>query len=256
MGFYYYSIFSVIPLAIAYGLLALVYWGVVRATRGARARTAILSAVGVILLILPISEELWIAWNFGQACKEAGTFIYKKVSVDGFYNDTGASLELVRTGGYRFIEGRGDKGVARVTLGNAELMREALLRFQQETPGKNPSLQDVVRVKLDDKTEALVYPKRGESWRITLLDRPTARYHFKKVHDHTKVSHELKKFEWVVVDNETSEQLARETTYARGPSWYFIGLNRPTLFCEVSGKYGEKLVATLYAVVLQPTARP
>ncbi len=250
MGFYYTSIFSIVPLGIAYGVLALIFWGIARITLGVPKRGIILAVVGVLFLVLPISEELWIAWNFGQACKEAGTFIHKKVQVDGFYDDTGASLELVRSGTYRFVEGRSDKGVTRITLGNAEFMKEALRRFQQDKPGRDPSAEDVVRVKLDEKTEALVYPRRGDSWRLERLDRPTARYHYTS-ENHVPEAHKVVKHQYVVTDTDTKEILGRELKYGRYAPWFFIGLDAPTRICA-----GARSVrGILYENVLLPVGK-
>lgn len=106
MDFYYFSIFSFVPLGIAYGVLALIYWSAVRASRGIPARKALLSAIGALFLVLPISEELWIAWNFGQACKEAGTIIFKKMQVEGFYDDTTHWWRQLAESKYQFVESR------------------------------------------------------------------------------------------------------------------------------------------------------
>jgi hypothetical protein len=255
MGFYYVSVFSIVLLGVVYAGLLLLFWAIARVTRGVRGRKALLGVVGAVFLVLPVAEELWIAWRFGQVCKEAGTFIYRKVQVEGFYDETGTgSLELVRSGTYRFIESRGDKGFTRLTLGDAQFMREALARYRQDNPGKDPSKQDVVRVKLDARTEALVFPQKGDSWRITLLDRPTARYHYKIPHSHTPVAYKIKMFEWLVEDAEAKTVLAREKAYAREANWFYVGLSRPTIFCPVFGNYGEKLTGGLYRLVLQPVA--
>lgn len=214
MGFYYISIFSIVPLGIAYGVLALVYWGVVRATRGTRARRAILPIVGAVFLVLPISEELWIAWNFGQACKEAGTFIHKKVQVDGFYDDTTHWWRQLAESKYQFVESRDN---LYGTLWRVERAGDEIKHFK--------------------------------------IDRPTARYHYTKPHSHTRVAHKTTMFEYLVRDTQANEILAREKTYAREAPWYFISLDRPTLFCPVSGKYGERIHATIYDIVLQPSER-
>jgi hypothetical protein len=203
MGFYYISIFSIIPLGIAYGILALIYWGVARVTRGARARTAILSLVGVIFLILPISEELWIAWSFGQACKEAGTFISKKVQVEGFYDDTRSThagtptpqaVDSFEKSGYRFFEMKG---------------REKFVRIE----------------------------KSDGQWKPVVLDRPTARYHFRVTDpmDGTRVAYKVSRSGSVVIDKETNEEIARYTSFGRSPPWFFVGLDVPGYACDVPG---------------------
>ena len=106
MGFYYISIFNIFPLGIAYGLLALVFWGIARLTRSMPRRKVLLGVVGVIFLVLPVTEEFWIAWNFNQACKEAGTFINKKVTVEGFYDDTSHWWRQLAESKYQFVESR------------------------------------------------------------------------------------------------------------------------------------------------------
>ena len=113
----------------------------------------------------------------------------------------------------------------------------------------------MIRVDLDERTEALVYLKKGDSWRITKLDHPTARYYFTKPHSHTAVAYKIKMFEYLVEDKTMNEVLAREKTYARQAPWFFVGLDRPTRFCAVSGDYGEKIHASLYDLVLKPAGR-
>lgn len=106
MAFYYISLFSIVPLSIAYGALLLVFWGIARLTRAMPARKALLGVVGAVFLVLPVAEELWIAWNFGQACKESGTFIYRKVQVEGFYDDTSHWWRQLAESKYQFVESR------------------------------------------------------------------------------------------------------------------------------------------------------
>lgn len=239
LALYYTSVLSVIPLTLAYFVLLLLFWVIVRLTRGLRMHALLLAPVGAVFLVLPVAEELWIAWNFAQACKQAGTFISKKVQVDGFYDDTGASLELVRSGAYRFVEGPSEKGAVRVSLGNPEFMEEALERFRRENPGRDPSQQSVLRIKLDEKTEALVYPKRGDSWRLVYLDRPTARYHYKWPDLDSVVAYKVRKTEKVVIDTEKGEVIARDTVFGREPPWFFFALLRdvPTFACDGPGRW-------------------
>ena len=214
MGFYYFSIFSLVPLGFAYGALALVFWGITRLMRNMPGRKVILAVVGMVFLVLPVAEELWIAWNFGQACKEAGTFITKRVTVEGFYDDTTHWWRQLTDSKYQFVESR-------------EQATNKYWRVERE----------------------------GDKLRHYSIAKPTARYHFKKLHEHTKLSHEVKKFEYVVTDSERNEQIAREMTYARGANWFFIGLDRPTIFCPISGRHGEKLNVLLYNAVLKPESR-
>jgi hypothetical protein len=259
MGFYYLSVSSVLLLAAIYVVLALVFRGLVSLTREMPGRRVLLAVVGVVFLVAPVAEELWIAWHFGQACKQAGTFIYRKVQVEGFYDDTGVSLELVRSGPYRFVEGRSDKGVIRVSKGDPEFMNDALQRFRQENHGKDPSVQDVVRVKVGEKTEALVYPKRGDSWRIVYLDRPTARYHYKRADpmNGTRMSHKVGRSGTLVLDSATNDVIARYTSFGREPPWFWIGLGAAPYACDAPGRWpntsGNALV---YRESLVPVTKP
>ena len=202
MGFYYISVFSLMLLGAMYVVLLFVFWGIARLTRGVPGRKALLTIVGVVLLLLPISEELWIAWNFGQACKEAGTFIYKKVQVDGFYDDTRSThageptqqaAESFDKSGYRFLEMKG------------------------------PSSGVVHIQKVDGR------------WKSTLLDRATARYWFKWNQGAEIVTHKVGKTEYLVVDITNGETIARYKAFGRDAPWFFIGLDRPPFACDVPG---------------------
>ena len=223
MGFYYISIFSIVPLGTAYGLLLLVFWGIARLTRGIPRRKALLGVAGAVFLFLPVAEELWIAWNFGQACKEAGTFIYKKVKVQGFYDDTRTThagtptpqaVESFERSGYRFLEMRG---------------REKFIRIE----------------KIDGQ------------WRPIVLDRPTARYHYKWPDRGTRVAHKVGKSETVVIDTETNDQVARYTRFGRRPPWFWIGLDTPAFACDAPGRWPlTKSGLSVYREVLIPTVQP
>lgn len=254
MGFYYWSLFSVIPLGIAYLVLALIYWGIVRATRGAANRAVKLSAIALLFLVLPVSEELWIAWNFGQACKQAGTFIYRKVQVEGFYDSTMRSAyENTKPGRYRFVEHATEdrEGVERVERADPEMRARALAWYADRNPSKGLPKDTSIVYPLNDKERIVVFPNGTDAWHVTKLDRPTARYHYRTVSSHKPVAHQLKQFEDVVVDTRTGETIARRVDYARGSNWYFIGLDRPTIFCEANK--GKPLL--LYSEVLQPVAQ-
>jgi hypothetical protein len=198
MGFYYGSLFSLIPLGIAYVAMALVFWGVAVGTRGIQRRRTVLVITALVLLVLPISEELWIAWNFGQACKQAGTFIHKKVAVDGFYDDTRSThageptqqaAESFDRSGYRFLEMKGPKG-------------------------------GVVHIE-----------KVNGRWRSTLLERPTARYQYQS-RSHIPESRKVVKHESIVVDTHDQQAIGRETIFGRYAPWFFVGLDAPQMQCH------------------------
>jgi hypothetical protein len=194
MGFYYFSLLSVPLLGVVYGLLLLLFWGVARVTRGMPGRAGLLGVVGAVFLVLPVAEELWIAWNFGQACKEAGTFIHKKVKVDGFYDDThGWRPDKLRASGFRFMEGH-DTTSGKNSYWRHEFVADQIQSFK--------------------------------------IDRPTARYHYKIPYSHAPVAYNVVKHERVVVDSQTREVLARELSYGRYAPWFYIGLDRPAKICR------------------------
>jgi hypothetical protein len=123
MIFYYTSTFSVLLLGITYAALALLIGGIAYLTRNVRRQKIILVGIAAVFLVLPVSEELWTAWNFGQACKGAGTFIFKTVRVDGFYDSTRIThagtptpqaVKSFEHSGYRFLEMRGQRNYVRV----------------------------------------------------------------------------------------------------------------------------------------------
>ncbi len=214
MGFYYLSVFSLMLLGVVYVALALVLWGTARVTRGMAGRKALLAVIGMVFLILPIGEELWIAWNFGQACKEAGTFIYKKVEVDGFYDDTRSThagtptpqaVESFEKSGYRFFEMKG---------------REKFVRIE----------------KIDDQ------------WRAAALDYPTARYHYQS-RDHLSLALKVVRHESIVIDAREKQTIGKETIIGRYAPWFFVGLDTPQMQC-----YGSREVRGLiYESVLIPS---
>jgi hypothetical protein len=251
MGFYYFSILSVIPLALAYGALALTFALIERKTRGRPGRKPWLIGLAVVILLLPISEELWIAWNFGQACKEAGTFIHKKVQVEGFYDSTMRSAyENTKPGRYRFVEHATEdrKGYERVTVTGAEDLKRAMDWYASRNPGKELPKDRAISYPLDDRQRIVVIPNGAEAWRVTTLDRPTARYHYRTVASHKPVAHQLKRFEDEILDTQSGEIIAKRIDFARGSNWFYIGLDRPTIQCKAN--IGKPLL--IYHDVLLP----
>ena len=256
MAFYYVSLFSIIPLGVAYGLLGLLYWGLARATRGARARTLILSLVGVIFLILPISEELWIAWNFAQACKQAGTFINKKFEVQGFYDSTRRSAyENTKRGGYRFVEQRSEdgKGVERVERADKDSASKALAWYVSQHPGKD--VPSSVIYPMDEKTQIVVFPRTDEAWIVTKLDHPTARYHFRMPNSHARAGYRITKHEMVIVDTTTGDVPGRYTRFSRDAPWFYWGI-KGDYSCDAPDRWPlTRGNFSIYRDVLQPVSK-
>ncbi len=224
MGLYYISLFSIVPLGIAYVLLALVYWAIAIAAEKVWMRGSALVVVGAIFLVLPISEEIWIAWNFGQACKEAGTSIHKKVHVDGFYDDTRSThtgvptwqaIESFEKSGYQFFEMRGGEKFVRIE-------------------------------------------RISGQWKSISLDRPTARYHYRMTDpmNGTPWAYKIVRTGAVVIDTENNLEIARYTSFGRSPPWFYFGLGTPSFACDAPERWPRTSSSHLiYSQVLLPTAQ-
>jgi hypothetical protein len=183
-----------------------------------------------VFLLLPIAEELWIAWRFAQACENAGTFIYKKVQVEGFYDETRPAdprppteqaKRSMDASGYRFHE--------------------------RPRYGRRSGSSEVVR-----------FEKVGDDWRVTLLDRPTARYHFRysDAMSGTPWGHKIIRSGSVVIDSESNYEIARYASFGRRPPWFFVWLDTPAFACDAPGRWpltkGSRLI---YPEVLIPVVQ-
>jgi hypothetical protein len=242
MGFYYISLFSIFPLGIAYGALALLFWGIERLTRSMPGRKAFLVAVGAVFVVLPVAEELWIAWNFGQACKEAGTFIYKKVQVDGFYDSTMRSAyENTKQGRYKFVEEAtaDHMGIERVERADDEAKTQALTWYAKNNPGKERPKDTSIFYSVNEKEQIAVLPNGIDAWRVTKLDHPTARYHFRYTDpmNGTPWAHKIIRSGSTVIDSDSNQEIARYTSFGRRPPWFFIGLDNPAFACDAPGRW-------------------
>lgn len=258
MRFYHISILSVMLLGLFYlagtGLLAALWLWLRK--RWKRAWIAMLPLF-ILLYAAPVAEEFWIAWHFGQLCKkDAGIFIHKAVEVEGFYDATMRSAyENTKPGGYQFVEHATEdrKGFERVQRASEEERARALAWYAEANPGKERPKDKSIFHNLNERERVVVFPGDKEAWRVTGLDRPSARYHYRWPHSHTPVAYKVKSHEWVIEDVEQKTVIAREKAYAREAYWFYIGLDRPTMFCPVFGSYGEKLTGGLYRLALRPS---
>ncbi len=136
MRFYYLSLISLL-------LVAIFYFGALYVVRQIwkenlkRPFTGVGAWVVVaVVLVAPWSEELWIAYNFGQLCrKDAGIFINKTVEVAGFYDDTaGWGVRQLAESGYAFMESKDvmDRSLSRVERSD-DKARDQALRWYAET---------------------------------------------------------------------------------------------------------------------------
>lgn len=136
--------------------------------------------LGALLLILPWTDEFWISWHFSRLCENSGVHISRSVRADGFYDETMPS-------GYEYIERLG-------------------FRYM-EHPSRNSS--DLI-----DHIE-----KAGDQWVVTPLSQPRARYRYRKSSDNEVVGYRIYKLEYVLLDDQTSTIVARNTIYKRYRGW-------------------------------------
>jgi len=231
MRFYYMSIFSLVFIAVIYAVAIFLASKLL----GKKFKGIVAWVVIAAILIAPWTEELWIAYNFGQLCrKDAGIFINKTVEVDGFYDSTMRSAyENTKPGRYRFVEHATEDrhGFERVQRATEEERLRALAWYAEKNLGKERPKDRSIFQPLNEKETIAVLPNGVDAWRVTKLDKPTARYHFLKDQG-IQLTHKVGRQMSKVVDSKSDQELARYTTYYRGPYWFFIGLDRPNMGCD------------------------
>lgn len=260
MGFYYPSLISLSLLLLFYiiGTVILVrIWG---RRPDDQYRVVKMAPLFLLLYLAPISEELWIAWNFGQLCrKDAGIFVNKTVKVDGFYDSTMRSAyEITKEGRYLFVEQSTEdrKGIERVRLASNEERTRALAWYAEENPAKERPKDRSIFYPINDKETVAVLPNGVDAWLVTRLERPTARYHYRRPDTNASLGHKLTKFERVVTDSQTGELLGRETKYGREAPWLHIGLGRPILQCPAPGESPLEKHGSVFNLALIPYRNP
>jgi len=145
-----------------------------------RWRWYVIAPIATVVLAAPWVDELWIAWRFGELCKDAGVHVLRKVEVDGFYDDyIRSGYDWVDRKEYRFMEHKS----------------------------------------LDGKKVEHVEKTGDGKWRVTISDTPSARYHFKKTRDDVDVGYQLSAIEYAVIDSRNGETIGRRVIYKRYPGW-------------------------------------
>ena len=152
---------------------------------------------GLVAIAAPWAEEYWIASRFEELCKEAGVHVYRTVEVEGFLDATSPSSPFGVTSG-PWDSPQAIKDFDRTGYRFQELLlTDGRARRLERTP--------------------------DGIWQ-SLLDRPTARYHYKHAYQPTPFETEkvlgwkLKKTEVQVVNSQTGEVIAREVGFNRYPS--------------------------------------
>ena len=153
--------------------------------------------IALPLLAAPPVEEFWIAHRFETLCKDAGVHVYKRVEVDGYYDDTGVgpaepgpiespqAVEALERTGFRYKEYR----AYRQKVGTP---KQIVINHMEKDPNGN--------------------------WQTTVLGHPKARYHYKKPLEDDWIGWKLTVSEYVVVDSLTDEKLGNRRFYKRYPS--------------------------------------
>ena len=231
---------TVIGVAIifVYSALVLIFiiWPMTGVLQKLRWKWAVLGPVTLALLAAPWAEEYWIASSFYEACQDAGVHVYKKVEVEGFVDDTSRrDRDGIKTGHWYFDS----KSLADWDARG--------YRFQENM------LKDGGVVHLERTAQGI---------EASILDHPTARYHYKYAYQPTpyrteeRIGWKLEKLGTVIVDSETGKIIGRDTKYRRTinvaeGSWrLYWGLAQTT--CEGTAPKPPDLRHLLYHYVLIP----
>jgi hypothetical protein len=173
------SFISLLIVAVFYAMAGGVLVLLDRAMRPGQWRWAVTAPIAVAALIAPWVDEVWIAWRFHELCKDSGVHIVRKVEVEGFYDSTLRS-------GYERIDQFG-------------------FRYMEHPSVDRKKIEHVTKV-------------QGK-WQASIVDKPTARYHYKATRDHDDAGYQLEALEYTVADSQTGEIIGRDTTYKRYPGW-------------------------------------
>lgn len=175
---------------------------------------ATLGLLGLVLAAIPVGDDAYIQWHFNRLCRDAGIHYENKIVVEGFYDSTMRS-------GYEKVEKAG-------------------FRFIEHWDRINGKIERVERV--------------GGEWRVTELDHPTARYHYKYLSQHEPIAFRVRKVDIAIVDTETNKVVGRQLIYTRYAGWldglwlgFFDARGKQ---CPTSDKQGH-----LLTTVLIPTSK-
>lgn len=218
-------------------VLLVIVWPLGKLLKRFRWRWAVVGPLAFILLAAPWAEEYWISHNFELVCKDAGVHVYKQVAVEGFVDDTSRGLrDQIKTGLWNYDA----KSLADWDARG--------YRFQENM------LSDGGVVHLERTSRGI---------EASILDHPTARYHYKYAYQPTpyvqeeRIGWKLEKLGTIVVDSETGEIIGRDTRYRRTiniaeGSWrLFWGLAKTT--CDGDAPQPPNFRSLLYDYVLIPS---
>ena len=188
-----FSIFGYLIMIVFYAIsagLLMLLWYPMRNWHGWK---FIIVPLALILLILPWADEVYIAWRFHDLCKDAGVHIYRKEVANGFVDDISPRSRIGLKPGLLYNDQK-----------RLEEFDKAGFRYK-EYMLKDGGVWHVERY--------------SDGVYATILDNPTARYHYKYSANNEDMGLQLEKQEWVIVDSESGEILGRDTTFKRYPGW-------------------------------------
>jgi hypothetical protein len=192
------SFFGKLIVGAVYFVGAIILWGLWRLLRPLRAfRWLVLLPLAIVIIVWPLADEVAITREFKLACKDAGVHVVRQVEVDGFF-------DAVVGGGYENIDRHG-------------------YSFMEQQSERKEKIEHIQRV--------------DRKWQVTILDRPTARYHYKFADPRQEVPYGkwVQKRETQVIDTKTGEVIATETRFNRYSSP--IQLLWPVQQCPDPGKF-------------------
>jgi len=258
MRFYYFSLFSWMAYAVFAFIAIILLWLVWTKLLGLKVRNPVYWILVAAIVVGPWGEEIWIAYNFGQLCRgDAGISIRRTVNVDGFYDDTsGWGPWQLQESGYRFVESKDmlDHKLRRVERVNDAMRDRAIAGYASANPGAVVSKGKYLDYQVNDRERIYVSPDKRMAWRVTRIDKPTARYRYTMPYEHTTVAHRIRKTVHLVSDSETGEILGRDAIYARDSYWFFASLDRPVMLCPAPGTDPLERYGLIYKQTLRPTA--
>jgi len=158
---------------------------------------------------------------------------------------------------YRFVETPDGKGkYQRIERATAEEKARAIAWYLEKHRGRKPGEKEWFTHPVSAQVRVTVEMDTGYAWRITLLDRPTARYEFKQAAYGRRVSHKISMRETQVVDRGDGEVLGRYRLYGRFPPWFWLSLGTPGFACDAPERWPlTRGSFSIYRQVLEPAIR-
>lgn len=238
------SIFGLLIATVLYVACGSALFAVWRRVRGETWAKIVLPALAITVLLVPWVDEVWIAWNFKELCKGAGVRVVRKVETDGYYDST--------TSGW-------DKPTVLTDPKLISDLERSGFRFSERNAGfASDRLGKISH--LEKHADGL--------WRISILDRPEARYHYKRIvdyrdatgiHEEISVAYKIMMTGEEVIDTKSGEIIGRNIEYSRRPGWLegswlrFVGTG--ATICRGSAPEAGGLRYLLHHYVLIPVAK-